>query len=72
MSSIVACASGASAAPNVPWMMRKATICSSVWAMPHSTEVAVKPIIEKTNRFLRPKRLASQPTGAVMIAETMM
>jgi hypothetical protein len=72
MSSMVACESGTSAAPNIPWKRRNVTISSSDWAAPHSMEVMVKPIRQVTNRYLRPNRLASQPTGAVMMAAAVM
>ena len=72
MSSIVAWASGASAAPNVPWIMRNATICPSVWAAPHIIEAKVKPAVQMTNTFLRPKTWVPQPSGDVMIAEATM
>ena len=68
MSSIVACDSGTSAAENMPCTSRNNTICSSVCAAPHSIEAIVKPTMQDTNNGLRPKREASQPTGAVMIA----
>jgi len=32
----------------------------------------VKPVRQATNRYLRPKRDAIQPTGAVMIAAAVM
>ena len=41
-------------------------------AAPHSIEATVKPTTQAMNRFLRPKRAASQPTGAVMIAAATM
>ena len=68
MSSITAWLSGTSAAPKTPCSRRNATICSMVWAMPHSIEAAVKPAAQTTNSFLRPKRIAPQPSGEVMIA----
>ena len=68
MSSIVACDSGASAAPNMPCSRRKPTSCSSDCAAPHSMEAAVKPMMQMMNSRLRPKRTAIQPTGAVMMA----
>ena len=71
MSSIVACDSGTSAAPHMPCRKRKHTICSSVSAAPHSMEATTKPVMQATCRFLRPKRTAIQPTGAVMIAAAM-
>ena len=39
--------------------------------MPQSMEVTVKPTRQAMNRFFRPNRAASQPTGAVMIAAIM-
>ncbi len=36
--------------------------------MPHSAEAAVKPARLTSAKFLRPKRAAIQPTGAVMMA----
>ena len=49
--------------------MRNTTICSSDCAAPHIIEVMVKPTRQAMNRCLRPNRAASQPTGAVMIAD---
>ena len=71
MSSMVACDSGTRAAPNMPCSRRNSTICSSDCAAPHSIEATVKPTRQTMNRFLRPNRAASQPTGAVMIAAAM-
>ena len=36
--------------------------------MPQSMETMVKPATQKMSRRLRPKRAASQPTGAAMMA----
>jgi len=71
MSSMVACDSGASAAPNMPCSRRKPTSCSSDCAAPHIIDVTVKPAMQMMNSFLRPNRTAIQPTGAVMIAAAM-
>ena len=68
MSSITDCDSGTSAAPNMPCSRRNSTISSMFWAMPHSMEATVKPVTQIISSFLMPKRLASQPTGAVMTA----
>src|ERR1700709_220611 len=68
MSNIVDCDSGTSAAPNTPCNSRNTTICVSDCAAPHIMEVTVKPIRQVMNRYLRPNRDASHPTGAVMIA----
>ena len=38
-------------------------------ASAHSSEATVKPATQMMNSFLRPKRSASQPIGAVMMAE---
>src|SRR5215469_9289997 len=72
MSSIVACDSGTSAAPNMPWNSRNTTICDNVCAAPHSIDVTVKPARHAMNRYLRPNRDAIHPTGAVMIAAAVM
>ena len=72
MSSIVACDSGTSAAPKQPCSRRNTTIWSSDCAAPHIIEVTVKPTRQVMNRYLRPNRAASQPTGAVMIAAAVM
>ena len=72
MSSIVACDSGTSAAENMPCTRRNTTICSSVCAAPQAIEAIVKPTMQIMNSGLRPKRDASQPTGAVMIAAAVM
>ena len=72
MSSMVACDSGTSAAPNMPCSRRNTTIWCSDSAAPHIMEVMVNPIRQVMNRYLRPKRAASQPTGAVMIAAAVM
>ena len=69
---MVACDSGTSAAPNIPWSRRNSTIWSSDCAAPHIIEVMVKPVRQPTNRYFRPNRDAIQPTGAVMIAAAVM
>ena len=71
MSSITACDKGPRAAPNTPWIRRKSTICSRLCEAPHSMEAMVKPAMEVMRKFFLPKRAASQPTGAVMIAAAM-
>ncbi len=68
MSRITAWDSGTSGAPNAPWRIRNATICSSEVAMPQSIDAIVKPITAPMNRDLRPKRSASGPVSGVMIA----
>ena len=68
---MVACDSGTSAAPQTPCRKRKHTIWVSESAAPHSMEAMTKPVMQVTCRFLRPKRTAIQPTGAVMIAAAM-
>ena len=68
MSSITVCESGTSAAPNMPCSRRNATICSMLWAAPHSIEATVKPAAQTMNSFLRPNLVAVQPRGEVMIA----
>ena len=45
------------------------TICSRLCAAPHSMDVKVNATRQMINKFFRPKRDASQPTGAVMIAD---
>ena len=72
MSSITAWLSGTSAAPNTPCNSRKPTICSIVCATPHSIEASVKPAAQTMNSFLRPNRIAVQPSGEVMIAAATM
>ena len=69
---MIDCESGTSAAPKQPWASRNSTISPSDCAAPQSIEVTVKPASETTKRFRRPKRAASHPTGAVMIAAAMM
>ena len=69
---MVACDSGTSAAPKVPCRKRNTTIWASDSAEPHSIEAMVKPARQVRNRFLRPHRAASQPTGAVKIAAATM
>jgi len=68
MSSITAWESGPKAAPNTPWIRRNSTICSRLVAAPHSMEARVNPAIQVISKFFLPKRAASQPTGAVMMA----
>src|SRR5580698_3979497 len=68
MSSMVACEIGTSAAENIPCTNRNNTICSSVCAAPQAIDATVNPTMHATNNGLRPKRDASHPTGAVMIA----
>ena len=69
---MVDCDSGTSAAPNTPCNSRNSTICSNDCATPHSMDATVNPTRQETNRVLRPNRVASQPTGAVMIAAATM
>ncbi len=66
---MIDCDKGDSAAPNTPCRMRNRIICSRLCAAPHIMEAMVKPVMQTTARFLRPKREASQPTGAVMMAD---
>ena len=63
------CESGTSAAPNAPCSSRKATICSMFCASPHRIDATVNPAAQTMNSRLRPNRSATQPIGAVMIAE---
>ena len=63
------CDSGTSAAPNTPCSRRNATISPMLPARPHSIEATVKPAVQTMNSFLRPKRSAIQPIGAVMMAD---
>ena len=72
MSSRMVCDSGTSAALNRPCSRRNNTICCSDCAAPHSIEATVKPTMLVRKNRLRPKRVASQPTGAVMIAAAVM
>ena len=69
---MTACDSGTSAAPNTPCSNRNSTIWLMSCASPHSTEAIVKPPEQTIKMRLRPKRLAIQPTGAVMIAAATM
>jgi hypothetical protein len=71
-SSITDCDSGTSAAPHIPCSSRNATICSIVWDSAQSSDATVKPPTHTMNSFLRPKRSASQPTGAVITAAATM
>ena len=71
MSSMVACDSGAIAAPHMPWISRNSTSCSSDCAAPHAIEARVNPARLPMISFFRPNRRAIQPTGAVMIAAAM-
>ena len=68
----MACDRGTSAAPNVPCRNRNTTICSSDSAEPQSIDAIVNPARQVTNKFLRPNRAASHPTGAVKIAAATM
>ena len=56
------------AAPAMPWSSRNSTICSIFCANAHRNEATVKPPTQIMKSFLRPKRSANQPIGAVMIA----
>ena len=53
----------------MPCSRRKTTISSIFCASPHSSDANVKPAAQAMNSFLRPKRSAIQPIGAVMIAD---
>ena len=72
MSSRMVCDSGTSAALNMPCSRRNNTICCSDCAAPHSMEARVKPMMQMRKNRLRPKRVANQATGAVMIAAAVM
>ncbi len=61
-----------SEAPAIPCKRRNSTISGRLVAMPHRTEVRVKPPMEIRNSFLRPIFIDSQPDSGVMIAEAMM
>ena len=69
---MTACDNGTSAAPNTPCSKRNSTICVMSCARPHITDAAVKPAEQTIKTFFRPKRLAIQPTGAVMMAAATM
>ncbi len=69
---MTACDSGTSAAPNTPCNRRNSTIWLMSWARPHSTDAKVNPPEHTMKMRLRPKRLATQPTGAVMMAAATM
>ena len=68
MSSIVACDSGASAAPNMPCSRRKPDQLLQRLCRAAHHDATVKPVMQTMNSRLRPKRTAIQPTGAVMMA----
>ena len=72
MSSRMVCDSGTSAALNMPCSSRNSTICCNDCAAPHSIEASVNPTMQVTNSRLRPNRVASHATGAVMIAAAVM
>src|SRR5580658_5840785 len=59
--------SGARGAPNIPWKMRKITICGRVWAEPTNIEAMVKPATHVRMTRLRPKRLVIHPVSGVAI-----
>ena len=68
MSSITACDNGTKAAPNTPWIIRNATICSSDCAAPQNMLATVNPAMDSRNSRRRPNRPDSHPTAGVMIA----
>ena len=68
MSSVIACESGTSGAPNSPWQVRHTISSTSEVDMPQSTVLMEKPVIAPSSRRLRPSRAASQPVGGVAIA----
>ena len=60
------------ALPHMPCSRRNATICAMVCDSAQSSDAKVKPAAQMMKMRLRPKRLAIQPTGAVMIAAATM
>ena len=56
----------------MPCSRRNATICSMFCDSAQSSDAKVKPATHTMNSFLRPKRSASQPTGAVITAAATM
>ncbi len=68
MSIIVAWASGASTAPQMPCATRNSTISSRLVAMPQSSEAPVKPITANSSRLRRPMKSANQPVSGVAMA----
>ena len=59
---------GTRAAPNTPCRSRAATISSSEFDIPQSTEASVKPLMDAKNMFLCPKRSTNQPVSGVAMA----
>ena len=68
VSSVIACDSGTSGAPNRPWQVRHRISSGSEVARPHRSVLTVKPSTAPSSRRLRPNRSASHPVGGVAIA----
>jgi hypothetical protein len=56
----------------MPCSSRYNTIWLMLWAIPQNNEGRVKPAADMTKTFLIPKRVANQPTRAVMIAAALL
>ena len=61
VSSVIACDSGTSGAPNRPWQLRHRISSGNEVARPHKSVLMVKPSTAPSSRRLRPSRAASQP-----------
>ena len=72
MSTITACDSGTTLAPNAPCRRRKITICARVVAWPHSIEAITKPTTLTMMTGFRPKRAARNPLVGMMTASATM
>ena len=72
MRNSVACDSGISPAPAMPWIARKITSWLRLVERPHSAEAVVNTAMQIRNTGLMPNRPASQPvSGIITAAQTM-
>jgi hypothetical protein len=65
---MMACDSGMSGPPPMPWIMRATRSTQMLGARPHSTDASVKVTVHARKKRLRPMTAASQPVAGRMIA----
>ena len=68
ISHMMACDSGMSGPPPMPWMIRATRSVSMLGARPHSIEASVNTTVQARKNRLRPRTPASHPVAGRMMA----
>ena len=68
ISHMMACDSGMSGPPPMPWMIRATRSVSMLGARPHSIEASVKTTVQARKNRFRPSTPASHPVAGRMMA----